>query len=75
MSIPGLATPRPAHSPVLPTNMFMAEVASDNSILYAGIRMEIFLLPESMPEVEIGASVRCLYVSELQQLFVLDQIS
>lgn len=67
--------PRATPPPMMPAEMFMAEVATENSIVYAGIRLEAFFLPESVEAIVVGARVRCLFVPEMQQVFVLDQAS
>lgn len=73
--IPGLQKQIDRPPAVIPRQMFIAEMASANSVMVAGSRVEVFTTDESPSSVAVSDRVRMLFVPETQQCFVIEKIA
>ncbi|KKL48854.1 hypothetical protein LCGC14_2321350 [marine sediment metagenome] len=74
--IPGLVesiipTPPPDDRP----GVFIAELADSQSIVYRGQRIEVFYAGESEDFMVAGDRVRCLFVPEMQSIYIIEKIA
>lgn len=55
--------------------MFIARVIGDNALVYKGVSLEFYYASYALDLVEIGDTVRCIFVPITQQIFVEEKIS
>jgi len=70
--IPGLVSPQPAAKP--PTQ-FIGELVSAGVVIWKSMRIAAYWAAELCEVVAAGDRVRCMYVEDTQQVFILEKIA